>query len=167
MSKPAGGLRGRRRPDVLELLARARPASLDPRHDPQRPAVEIARLVAAGTTAAGIPAAAPTGAGPGPAPPRPARRVPRAAVLTGIGLTAAAGAVAVAVLAAGTGGTGTAPGGRTRGPVLLTAAMVHQVASASRSALARSGRATISYTSTQDGVPGYSSTDVISFSGKN
>ena len=167
MSKPAGGLRGRRRPDVLELLARARPASLDPRHDPQRPAVEIARLAAAGTTAAGIPAAAPTGAGPGPAPPRPARRVPRAAVLTGIGLTAAAGAVAVAVLAAGTGGTGTAPGGRTRGPVLLTAAMVRQVASASRSALALSGRATISYTSSQNGAPQDSGTDIITFSGRN
>ena len=167
MSKPAGGLRGRRRPDVLELLARARPASLDPRHDPQRPAVEVARLAAAGTKAAGTTAAAPTGAGPGPAPPRPARRVPRAAVLTGIGLTAAAGAVAVAVLAAGTGGTGTAPGGRTRGPVLLTAAMVHQVANASRSALARSGRAMISSTSTQNGVPQDYSTDIITFSGKN
>jgi hypothetical protein len=166
MTKQAGGLRGRRRPDVMELLARARPASLDPRHDPQRAAVEIARLAAAGITAAAPTAAAPTGAGPGPAPPRPARRVPRAAVLTGIGLTAA-GAVAVVVLAASAAGTGTAPGSRTRGPVLLTAAMVHQVASASRSALARSGRATISDTSTQDGAPGYSSTDVISFSGKN
>ena len=166
MTKPAGGLRSRRRPDVMELLARARPASLDPRHDPQRPAVETARLAAAGTTAAGTRAAAPTGAGPGLVPPRPARRVPRAAVLTGIGLTAA-GAVAAAVLAAGPGGTGIAPGGRTRSPVLLTAAMVHQVASASRSALARSGRATISITSTQDGVPGDSSTDVIAFSGKN
>ena len=72
MSKPAGGLRGRRRPDVLELLARARPASLDPRHDPQRPAVEVARLAAAGTKAAGTTAAAPTGAGPGRAV--PARR---------------------------------------------------------------------------------------------
>jgi len=75
--------------------------------------------------------------------------------------------VAVAVLAVGAGGTGTAPGGRTRGPVLLTAAMVHQVASASRSALARSGRATVSYTSTQNGRPGDTGTDVITFSGKN
>ena len=71
------------------------------------------------------------------------------------------------VLAVSPSGTGTTQRGRAHSPVLLTAAMVHQVASASRSALARSGRATISYTSTQDGVPGYSSTDVISFSGKN
>jgi hypothetical protein len=73
----------------------------------------------------------------------------------------------VAVLVATTGGTGTGPGGRTRSPVLLTAAMVHQVASASRSALARSGQATVSYTSSQNGVPGDSSTDVITFSGRN
>jgi hypothetical protein len=88
-------------------------------------------------------------------------------VLAGTGLTAAAAAVAVAVLVAGAGGTGTGSGGRTRSPVLLTAAMVRQVASASRSALARSGRATVSYTSTQNGVPGDSSTDVITFSGQN
>ena len=183
MTKPAGGLRDRHRPDVMELLARARPVSLDRGQDPRRQAAEIARLTAAGTAAAGTtvaaataaagtraagPAAAgPAGAGPEPAPPRRAWRPPRAAVLAGTGLTAAAAAVAVAVLAAGAGGTGTAPGGRTRGPVLLTAAMVHQVASASRSALARSGRATVSATSTQNGVPGDNSTDVITFSGKN
>src|SRR6516165_99037 len=183
MTKPAGGLRDRHRPDVMELLARARPVSLDRGQDPRRQAAEIARLTAAGTAAAGTtvaaataaagtraagPAAAgPAGAGPEPAPPRRAWRPPRAAVLAGTGLTAAAAAVAVAVLAATAGGTGTAPGSRTRGPELLTAAMVHQVASASLSALARSGRATVSYTSTQNGVPGDNSTDVITFSGKN
>src|SRR6516165_973611 len=178
MTKPAGGLRDRRRPDVMELLVRARPVSLDRGLDPRRQAAEIARLTAAGTTAAGTAVAAataaagtraagPAGAGPEPAPPRRARRPPRAAVLAGTGLTAAAAAVAVAVLAVGVGGTGTAPGGRTRGPVLLTAGMVHQVASASRLALARSGRATVSATSTQNGVPGDNSTDVITFSGKN
>ena len=183
MTKPAGGLRDRRRPDVMELLARARPVSLDRGQDSRRQAAEIARLTAAGTAAAGTavaaataaagtraagPAAAgPAGAGPGPARPRRARRPPRAAVLAGTGLTAAAAAVAVAVLAVGAGGTGTAPGGRTRGPVLVTAAMVHQVANASRSALARSGRATVSYTSTQNGRPGDTGTDVITFSGKN
>jgi hypothetical protein len=88
-------------------------------------------------------------------------------VLAGTGLTAIAAAVAVAVLAVSPGGTGTTQRGRARSPVLLTAAMVHQVASASRAALARSGRATVSTTSTQNGVPGYSSTDVITFSGKN
>jgi hypothetical protein len=45
--------------------------------------------------------------------------------------------------------------------------MVRQVASASRSALALSGRATISYTSTQYGVAQDSGTDVITYSGKN
>jgi hypothetical protein len=162
MTKPAGGLRDRRRPDVMALLARARPASLDPGPDPRWQAAEIARLAAAGTAATSA-----AGAGPGKAEPRPARRLPRATVLAGAGLTATAAAVAVAVLVASAGGTGTAPGGRTRGPVLLTAAMVHQVASASRSALARSGRATVSSTSTVNGVPGDTSTDVITFSGKN
>jgi hypothetical protein len=162
MTKPAGGLRDRRRPDVMELLSRARPASLDPGHDAQRQAAEIARVAAARTAEPG-----PVAAGTEPAPSRPVRRVPRAALLTGAGVTAAAAAVAVAVLVASGGGTGIAPGGRARSPVLLTAAMVHQVASASRSALARSGRATVSYTSTQNGRPGDSSTDVITFSGKN
>ena len=167
MTRPPGGLRDRRRPDVMELLARARPASLDPGQDPQWQAAEMARLAAAGTTAARAAPTGPTGAASGPVPPRPARRLPRAAVLAGTGLTAAAAAVAVAVLVASAGGTGTAPGGRSRSPVLLTAAMVHQVASASRSALARSGRATVNSTSTVNGVPGDSSTDVITFAGKN
>ena len=197
MTKSAGGLRDRRRRDVMELLARARPASLDPGQGPQPQAAEIARVAAArtagpgpvaagtaaagtagagtvaagtagaGTVAAGTVPAGIAGAGPEPAQPRPARRVPRAAVVAGTGLTAAAAAVAVAVLAVSPGGTGTTQRGRAHSPVLLTAAMVHQVASASRSALARSGRATISYTSTQNGKAGTSSTDVITFSGKN
>jgi hypothetical protein len=166
MTKPAGGLRNRRRPDVMELLALARPASLDPGQDPQRQA-EIARLAAAEIAAAGTAPTAPTRAALEPAPPRPARRLPRAAVLAGTGLTAAAAVVAVAVLVASADGTRTAPGSRTRGPVLLTATMVDQVASASRSALARSGRATVSITGTLNGVPGDASTDVITFSGKN
>src|SRR6266480_4062506 len=106
MTKPAGGLRDRRRPDVMELLARARPASLDPGQDPQRQAAEIARLAAAGTTAAGAAPGGPRGAGPEPAPPRRARRLPRGTVLAGTGLTAAAAAVAVAVLVAGADGPG-------------------------------------------------------------
>jgi len=208
MTKPTGRLRYRRRPDVMDLLARACPASLDPGQDPQRQAAEIARLAAAGTAPAGTGLAgtapagiapagiapagiAPAGTAPagtglagtapaGTAPagiapagiapagaPRPGRRLPRAAVLTGTAVTAAAAAVAVAVLAASAGGTGIAPGGPNRAPVLLTAATVRQVASASRAALALSGRATISYTSTQNGVPQGSSTDVITFSGKN
>jgi hypothetical protein len=97
--------------------------------------------------------------------------MPRAAVLTGTGLTAAAAAVAVAVLATSTGGqdgTGrTAHGRGVRGPALLTAAMVRQVASASRSALALSGQATISYRNTQAGALQVTGTDRITFSGKN
>src|SRR5262249_39248067 len=177
MTKSGGGLRYRRRSDVMDLLARARPASLDPGQGPRRQAAEIARLAAAGTAPAGAAPAgtalagiAPAGAAPaGTAPavaPRPGR-LPRAAALTAAALTAAAVAVAVAVLAASAGGTGTAPGGRTKAPVLLTAAMIHQVARASRAALALSGRATIRYTSTQNGVPQESGTDVITFSGKN
>jgi len=46
MTKPAGGLRDRRRPDVMELLVRARPVSLDRGLDPRRQAAEIARLTA-------------------------------------------------------------------------------------------------------------------------
>src|SRR6516225_3339033 len=98
MTKPAGGLRDRRRPDVMELLARARPASLNSGQDPQQRAAEIARLAATGTAAAGATTARPlaggstaagpaglgpaglglAGAGPEPAVPRPARRLPGA-----------------------------------------------------------------------------------------
>jgi len=156
MTKQAGGLRGRRRPGVMELLARARPASLDP-GAVHRPAEAAARLAASDRPLAS----------PAPLPP-PARRIPRAAVLTGTGLTAAAAAVAVAVLAASAGGPGAAGGkGRTHAPVLLTAAMVRQVASASRSALALSGQATIGYRNTQAGKLQVTGTDRITFSGKN
>jgi hypothetical protein len=164
MTKPAGRLRDRRRPDVMELLARARPARLDPGAGAPQPAEAAARLAAAGQ-----PQAQAGPAAPAPVAPR-ARRMPRAAVLTGTGLTAAAAAVAVAMLAAGAGGP--APGGvsakgGTPAPVLLTAAMVRQVASASRSALALSGQATISYRDTQAGALQVAGTDHITFSGKN
>ena len=159
MTKQAGGLRDRRSPDVMELLARARPASLDP-GAADRPAEAAARLAASDRPLA-LPALVPP----------PGRRIPRAAVLTGTGLTAAAAAVAVTVLAVsagGHGGTGSvAHGGGTRAPVLLTAAMVRQVASASRSALALSGRATISYRNSQAGSLQVTGTDRITFSGKN
>jgi hypothetical protein len=183
MTKPTGGLRYRRRPDVMELLARARPASLTPGRPAERLTEAAARLAAANYAAAGTAAnhaahgTAAHHATAGTVPDhavtmptaRPARRVPRAALLTGTGLTAAA--VAVAVLAAGVGGRaapgGAARGGGTRAPVLLTAAMVRQVASASRSALALSGRATISYRNTQAGALQVTGTDRITFSGKN
>ncbi len=166
MTKPTGGLRYRRRPDVMELLTRARPASLDPGRPAERLTEAAARLAVADHAAAGTAAdhaAAGTAA-------RPARRLPRVAPLTGTGLTAAAVAVAVAVavLAGGRPGPGgAAHGGGTRAPALLTAAMVRQVASASRSALALSGRATISYRNTQAGALQTTGTDRITFSGKN
>lgn len=104
--------------------------------------------------------------------------MPRGAVLTGTGLTAAAAAVAVALIAAGAGGSGgSAPGGPaptgaaakgiTHAPALVTAAMVRQVASASRSALALSGQAMISYRNTQAHTLQVTGTDDITFSGKN
>jgi hypothetical protein len=178
MTRPAGGLRGRRRGDVMELLARARPASLDPGRCGPRAAEVAARLAAADYAPADNAAAdraavdreAAGHAGPGPVAVRPRRRIPRAAVLTGTGLTAAAAAVAVTVLtvsAVGQGGMGGAARGGTRAPVLLTAAMVRQVASASRSALALSGRATISYRNTQAGKLQVTGTDRITFSGKD
>ena len=175
MTKPAVGPRDRRHGDVMELLARARPASLDPGQAGPRPAEAAARLAAAdrtaadnaaaGNAAADREAAAHAGAGT-----VAARRMPRAAVLTGTGLTVAAAGVAVTVLAVSAGGPTrpiVATKGRTHAPVLLTAAMVREVASASRSALALSGRATISYRNTQAGKLQVTGTDRITFSGKN
>lgn len=160
MTKSTAGLRRRRRPDALELLARARPASLDPGARAQSPAEAAASLAASGRPLAG-PAAVP----------RPARLMPRTAVLAGTGLTAAAGAVAVAVLATSAGGAaapGTASGhGRTHAPVLVAAAMVRQMASTSQSAMALSGRAMISYRNSQAGKLLDAGTDDITYSGKN
>jgi hypothetical protein len=173
MTKPAGGLRGQRRGDVMELLARARPASLDPGQAGPRPAEVAARLAAADYAPADHAGAGREGAGhigAGTVPAGPRRRVPRAAVLTGAGLTAVAAAVTVIVLAVsagGQGGTRAGARGGTRAPVMLTAAMVRQVASASRSALALSGRATISYRNTQAGKLQVTGSDRITFSGKN
>jgi hypothetical protein len=157
----------------MELLARARPASLDPGPAGPRPTEAAARLAAADRTAADHAATdreVAGLAGTGSAAARPPRRIPRVAVLTGTGLTVAAAAVAVTVLAVGAGGptrpiAGTK--GRAHAPILLTAAMVREVASASRSALALSGRATISYRNTQAGKLQVTGTDRIMFSGKN
>lgn len=178
MTKPAVGPRDRRHGDVMELLARARPARLDPGQAGLQPAEAAALLAAADRAAADYAAADYAAAnrevaghaGAGPAAARPARRMPRAAVLTGTGLTVAAAAVAVTVLAVSAGGPAmpiVASKGRTHAPVLLTAAMVREVASASRSALALSGRATISYRNSQAGKLQVTGTDRITFSGKN
>jgi hypothetical protein len=162
MSKAAGGLRDRHGRDVLELLARARPASLDPGQNGPPAEQAAARLAAADGASLADPA------GPVremPAGPHPRRR-PRRGLLAGAGLTVTAAAAAAAVLVATAGG-GAPPVHRGPQPVLLTAATVRQVAAASRSALATSGRAVVAYRTTQSGVLQDSGTDNITFSGKN
>jgi hypothetical protein len=153
MSKAAGGLRHRRSPDVMRLLAQARPASLDP--GAAAPAEQVtAHLMAEG---------APTADGTGPPGTSHTRR---RAILTGTVLTVTACAAAVAVLVA-TAGSGAPPAGSMTPPAVITAAMVRQVATASRSALANSGRAVVAYRTTQNGAPQDSGTDTITFSGKD
>jgi hypothetical protein len=96
-------------------------------------------------------------AGTRPPKPRP-RRI--AAVLTAAAAVGSAAAIAVQLASPASG-----PAGGQK--VILTAAMVRHVASASRSALANSGRAEISYRDTQDGVLQDTGTDDITFSGRN
>ena len=159
MSKAAGGLRDRRRHDVLELLARARPASLDPGQAGLPPEEIAARLA----MAHGAPQASTAGAAQQLPGGRRARRGP----LAGAGLILTAAATGTAVLVA-TAGSGVPLVHRAVQPVLLTAATVRQVAAASRSALATSGRAVVAYrTTTQSGVLQDSGTDNITFPGKN
>ena len=163
MSKAAGGLRDRRGRDVLELLARARPASLDPGQSGP-PAQQAAARLAAADGAPRADTAAPAREMPGG--PRP-RRHPRRGLLAGAGLTVTAAAAATAVLVATAGGGAPSPAHPGPQPVLLTAATVRQVAAASRSALATSGRAVVAYRTTESGVLQDSGTDNITFSGKN
>ena len=93
------------------------------------------------------------------------RRARRSLTLRVTGVTAALAAAAATVLVAttATGGGGAAPSGS----AVLTAAMVERVASASRLALAHSGRAKIAYRETDNGVLQVSGTDNIAFAGKN
>jgi hypothetical protein len=171
MTEPAGGLRDRRRRDVMELLAQARPPSLDPSPmDPARGRQEAANILAAGPAAP--PGVSQPGAATGPAGTVPAAiplagRTPRRrrAALAGAGLTAAAAATAAAVVLATGGGPAGAPA--TAPPAVLTAAMVRHVASASALALATSGRAVTSYRTSQDGKLQVSGTDDITFAGKD
>lgn len=81
-------------------------------------------------------------------------------------IAAAAGVAAVSCAAALGVSQLAAPGGR-RGEVILTAATVRRIASASRSAMAFSGQAIIRYADTQNGTLQDSGSDDISFSGKN
>ena len=126
MSKAAGGLRDRRRRDVLELLARARPASLDPGQS-ELPAERAAARLAAADGAPRAGTAGPARERPGG--PQPRRR-PRRGLLAGAGLTVTAAAAAAAVLVAPA-GSGAPPAHRGPQPVLLPAATVRLVAAAS------------------------------------
>lgn len=94
---------------------------------------------------------------------RPERRSRRLAV-TAVGATAVA--CAGALVASQLGGSGTAGPGRAA-PTALTATFLEHLASASRIALARSGRAMIITRQTQGGVSQGTDTDIITFSGKN
>jgi hypothetical protein len=155
------GPRDRRRPDVMALLAQARPDSLDPRPGDLAPATEVSGRLAA---AAGAPSAdAGRGrASRGFAPARP-RLAPRRLAFAGGGFAAAGTAATLTISALGGGGAPAAPAM----PAMLTAAVLHQVAGASRTAMAHSGRAVISYRQTTDGRTQVTGSDDITFSGKN
>lgn len=144
MNKTVTGPRALRSSDAIGFLARARPASLD--HGP------------ADLTAADISARYAAGASDAPDGPRGRARAPwplRVAA-AGAGLAVAAGAVAVGM----SGTAGPAPSS-----AVLTATLVRQAASVSRSEFAVSGQATIGYR-TYGLTPGRG-TDQITFSGKN
>jgi hypothetical protein len=105
------------------------------------------------------------------------RRRARRTLATRVSLVAApaaAAAVAAALIVPGIGG-GAAPGTRPSGPAasgtprpaVLTAATVKQVASQSRRAMARSGKATISYRMSDNSKITGSGSDRITFAGHN
>jgi hypothetical protein len=97
------------------------------------------------------------------------RRQARRTVATRISLVAVpAAAAAAAVTLAVSGGGSVVPAKSPLGkPAVLTAAMVKRVASESRSAMAHSGQATISYRMTDNGKPNGAGGDRITFAGKN
>jgi len=95
---------------------------------------------------------------------RPGRPVPLSAAAAGIVVLACAGALVAGQLGAPpTRGTGQSRNAGT----IITAAMVRRVAAASRSALAYSGSARITYRGTQAGVVQEYGADDITFSGRN
>lgn len=91
------------------------------------------------------------------------RRQARRSLTLRAGIAAAAATAAAVAVMVATGGGGAAPAPST----VLTAAMVQRVASASRLALAQSGRAKITYRQTDNGALQVSGTDSIAFAGKN
>jgi hypothetical protein len=150
----------------MELLAQARPASLDPADADAARAGETARALAAGAPPVTAGIAAPVGARRASAPVPAQRPRRRRALLAGAGLTATAAGTAFAVALA-TGGAPQAAQQAQTPSAVLTAAMVRHVASASQSALATSGKVLISYRTSQRGVPQVSGADNIRFAGKN
>lgn len=104
-------------------------------------------------------------------PGRPVNRRRRRLMTAGLaGLTAAAcAAVLTATLLspAGTPRTGGRPAARHPAPAIETAAYVRHLASASRIALAQSGRAVVTTRQTSDGAAQQSSRDLITFDGRN
>ncbi|HUB41182.1 MAG TPA: hypothetical protein VMA72_20255 [Streptosporangiaceae bacterium] len=99
----------------------------------------------------------------------PPRRVAWSRRTVGIATGAAAAACAVAVVAAQVGGPGPAAAisPAQKAPAILTAAAVRHLATASRLALAHAGQAVITSQQTLDGVLQQTSTDRISFTGRN
>lgn len=99
------------------------------------------------------------------------RRQARRTVATRISLVAvpaAAAAAAVTMVMTSGGGSVVLPSkSKPNKPAVLTAAMVKRVASESRRAMAHSGRATISYRTTDNGKLNGQGADRITFSGKN
>jgi hypothetical protein len=98
------------------------------------------------------------------------RRQARRTVATRISLVAvpvAAAAAAVTMVVTSGGSVVVSPHSKPKGPVVFTAAMVKRVVSESRSAMAHSGQATISYRMTDNGKLNGQGADRITFAGKN
>jgi hypothetical protein len=98
------------------------------------------------------------------------RRQARRTVATRISLVAvpvAAAAVAVTMVVTSGGSVVVPLHPKPNGPVVFTAAMVKRVVSESRSAMAHSGQATISYRATDNGKLNGQGADHITFAGKN
>jgi hypothetical protein len=87
------------------------------------------------------------------------------AIVAGVAALACAGALVAGQLGGPTGARRHAPPRKSQ--AVLTAAVLRQVATASRLALARSGRAVVRSRTLQDGVLQSTGTDIITFAGKN
>jgi hypothetical protein len=103
-------------------------------------------------------------------PASPVRRATRSRRVVAIAVGFAAAGCAAALVASQLGGPGPRPAASQavhKAPVVLTAAAVQRLQTASRLALAHAGRAVIAQRQTVDGVLQQRSTDDISFTGQN